>query len=254
LKSTKNDREIDALNRLKRTIEATREDRPVFMNPSISTIRAHIGEMQTVEFEVAYISGYGLNLYSMHDPTSSLCFAVFLDSSQSWLLDQVGINDWHDLFTRRIRVKGQVERSFGRLQIKITDLSAQFELFTPEGKWIGIQSYANFVHPSVAELRKSIGRNKTVVFRVQNIGGNDRRYLNSRMNYKEPEAFSAVIEIDQVVGFKKLGLNDRQSDLRGRLISVNGTVQEQNGLIQIHVTDLENQFKFVDRAPTAPVY
>jgi tRNA A-37 threonylcarbamoyl transferase component Bud32/tetratricopeptide (TPR) repeat protein len=104
-----------------------------------------------------------------------------------------------------------------------------------------------YLRPPIAELRSLIGKETTVEFRVQNIGGNERRYLNSNTDFRHKDTFTAVVQPDQVATFNKVF-----NRLKGKIVRVTGTVEERLGQPQIPITNLAKQFKVVGE-PESPV-
>jgi tetratricopeptide (TPR) repeat protein len=106
------------------------------------------------------------------------------------------------------------------------------------------ESRKEFVQPSIAELRKLLGNEQAVEFRVQELGGNQHRYLNSRSDYAHPDCFTAVVETNAIAAFDHKYVDSPI----GRIVRVTGKLEERKGQIQIRVSNLDAQLALVDAA------
>jgi hypothetical protein len=98
----------------------------------------------------------------------------------------------------------------------------------------------------VVQLREGIGQQATVEFRVQNVGGIEYRYLNSKINFRDPGGFTVVVEPDQVEALSDLIGADPVEELPGKLVRVTGPLQEMNAQLRIPVTVVAKQLSIVD--------
>ena len=125
---------------------------------------------------------------------------------------------------------------------------------TPETKpveldplWALREIGPELVEPPIAALRKLIGSEQTVDFRVQVVGGREKRYLNSRSDWQHAGCFTAVIEPDQTPALGELGLANPSLELPGKLIRVSGKLEEhdQGRGLAIHVSSVHKQLEIV---------
>jgi hypothetical protein len=227
---------------------------PAHLQPPLEKLREAIDQVQTVEVEIASAASDASRLVYLNSATSMQdpdCFTANVASWQFEQLKSLGIKTSDDLVQRRIRVHGKLTDRDGWVQITVENIATQLELLTADGQWIRPQVgdkmiFAESVVPSVVQLREGIGQQATVEFRVQNVGGIEYRYLNSKINFRDPGGFTVVVEPDQVEALSDLIGADPVEELPGKLVRVTGPLQEMNAQLRIPVTVVAKQLSIVD--------
>jgi DNA/RNA endonuclease YhcR with UshA esterase domain len=225
-----------------------------YLAPPLATLREKLGKNQTVELDIADVSFRPglIFLASVGDYYRKDSFSVALQEPQLAQLDKFGIKYADELAGRRIRVTGKLEEYAGRLEIKINDVLSQLQIRSPEGRWIqsdaSAQASSEFIDPPVSKLRTLLHQQQTVEFRVQYTGGRNHVYLNSKVDYGDPDCFTAVVEGDQIAGLASLGVA-KPTQLIGKVVRVTGTVEEvadRKGQVIVRITDVPAQLKIVE--------
>lgn len=239
----------------RQSIEPAREQEEFYLQPTLTELKARIGEDATAEMDVAKVTlrGNGVVLLeSVGDKGGDTFQVVLYEPHIAALLEPIGIQYADQFAGRRIRVSGELSTYDGHIQIKIRNIIRHLKIQTPDGGWLPddtLSSDLEVCRPPVSELRNSIGTERSVTFRVAFTGGLDVLYLNSRTDYGNPDCLTVVIEDDQVGRLALLGLERPVADLMGKTVQVTGTIDENpslKGQIQIHVRDVEKQLQLID--------
>lgn len=253
------------------------------LEPPIDELRKLIGKPAEVTFTVMSVGGRA-NLYlnSMKEWRSTDAFTAMLVPATREELKKLGTDEpFDDLIGRRVRCRGELEMDRDRVRIVVTDFAKQFELLGPEGSaadaaakpavastgtasastgtpTAGEPAAASaavappsspdtpYVHPSIDELKASVGKECEVTFRVMNAGGRSHLYINSQQNYRRPDCFTAQVEPEALSGLATLGLENPRTELIGKLLKCHGTVQMENDRPNIIVSDVEKQLQIVE--------
>jgi len=255
------------------------------LQPPIDELRERIGKPAEVTFTVMSVGGRS-NLYlnSMKEWRSTDAFTAMLVPAAREELKKLGTDEpFDDLIGRRVRCRGELETDRDRVRIVVTDFAKQFEVLGPEGgsEDAAMPAVAStgaasataktsspdtmaaasssaaaappsspdtpYVHPSIEELKASVGKECDVTFRVMNAGGRSHLYINSQQNYRRPDCFTAQVDPSALGGLATLGLDNPRTELIGKLLKCHGTVQLENDRPSIVVTDVEKQLQIVEK-------
>jgi hypothetical protein len=253
------------------------------LEPPIDDLRNLVGKTAEVTFTVLTVGGKA-NLYlnSQKDWRSADCFTAMLVPTARDELKKLGFDDpFDDLIGRQVRCRGELELDRDRVRIVVNDLAKQFELVGPNtatddshsdgpqaastgegapttgssdaetpaaGTSVASVPITPYVHPSIEELRTSVGKECDVTFRVMNAGGRTHLYINSQKDYRRPDCFTAQVDPSAVDSLTSLGLAEPRTEIIGKLIECRGTVQLDNDRVSILVTDVKNQLHIVDES------
>jgi tetratricopeptide (TPR) repeat protein len=226
------------------------------MQPPISILRQKLGENVTVEFSIVQINSADNVMYVSSTTDRRLdSLSIILDESQAdELVKGSGFKYLNDFLDRRIRITGKIEERSKKLQICVDDPADQIEILATDGQWFRPRvkqkatTLQGLVTPAIGELRAVVGQQRTVEFRVLNVGGVSRVYMNSMRNHRHSNCFSAVVESHQRKQFDSLGIRNPALQLPGKLVRVTGKVEEQDGQVKIRIRDLATQLKIIDAA------
>lgn len=248
------------------------------LKPPIDELREQVGKNAEVTFTVMAVGGRtNLYLNSLKGWRSADNFTAMLVPAAREELKKLGTDDpFDDLIGRRVRCRGELELDRDRVRIVVEDLAKQFELLKPEGASaepgpaegsaaeaaepgqeapvakppaadapIPPSPDTPYVHPSIDQLRASVGEECVVTFRVMNAGGRSHLYINSQRDYRRSDCFTAQVEPAAVEGLAALGLKEPSRELIGKLLECRGKVQLESDRPNIVVTDVKKQLQIV---------
>jgi serine/threonine protein kinase len=99
--------------------------------------------------------------------------------------------------------------------------------------------------PPIEELRESVGKLKHVRFQIKNVGGVNHVYLNSKIDFRNRDCFTVVVEPTQVAELKALGVTDAKQQMIGKIIQASGIIQVVDDQLRIRVSDVVTQLKLM---------
>lgn len=255
--------------------KAALEDSVVSLEPPIDELREQIGKTAEVTFTVLAAGGRS-NLYfnSQMDWRRPDCFTAMLVPEARDEIKKLGFDaPFDNLIGKKVRCRGKLELNRGQVRIVVHDVAKQLEIVEPESSTEesdaliadgtpeaptaesqAVQPSAPpaelepYVDPTIKELRASVGKERTVTFRVLNAGGRSHLYLNSQLDYRRPDCFTAAVQPAAVKDLASLRVTDARSQLIGKLVECRGTVLRDGWRLSIDVTDVKKQLRLVEES------